>query len=296
MATSSASRYGFGVFSLLWTPVVLFLSNSTALYLSNQDDFAYQTSVLLPFLIAAGSVFSMGVAAYLLAPRSATARWVLWVYYLCGPFYLAYWLALRTWPGLANAGGFLVAVALAFLAAVLLCFEHVDLRALRPLFSFVGVALTLMVGGEFLVKVESGIEYASPLELLGYPDEQSSSSAGPAPLDRPKRSPNVYHMVLDQYSGDLFPLLALSETESGALDGFVYFPNAVAQWGKTHLSIPSIFQGQVHDRSRSYKEWWSGSYRSEQSFLSALDRAGYRNFALVGLVFPRGQKYLHHHA
>jgi hypothetical protein len=66
------------VASLLMTPLVVFLSSSIALYLSNQGDLAYQTRLLIPFFAAAGVVLSFGIAVNWLSHRFSFDTKILW--------------------------------------------------------------------------------------------------------------------------------------------------------------------------------------------------------------------------
>ena len=78
-----------GICAALPTPVLLIVSTANKRYLTNQDDFGYQVSLLTPYVLLALGVSVVGVILYL---RSSVrfVQVLLWGYYLLAPCYLVY--------------------------------------------------------------------------------------------------------------------------------------------------------------------------------------------------------------
>lgn len=258
--------------SLLPTPVILFLSTSLSLYLENQEELGHRVGVLVPFFGAAFALFLVGGVLYFAARRFVAARVALWMYYLAAPLYLGYSLFANAGQNAVDSVAFVVVAPLILLALSVLCARWRDTSDILAAMAAGGLLLAAYEFGNFAVKKESAPSQQSLLALVE-PDESE-----PRPSDD---LPNVYHLLLDQYQGDAFDVLVPDDAKQQIFDGFVYYPNTVAQFGKTYLSVPSMFLSQISNPERSMREWRAERYLTGQSFVSRLKRAGYRTIALT---------------
>lgn len=71
--------------SLLPTPLLVFVSSSSAIYLKNQSLLQYQYQVLTPFAKFAFVTLLVGIALAVLSKYRRLFQYGLWVYYLAGP-------------------------------------------------------------------------------------------------------------------------------------------------------------------------------------------------------------------
>ncbi|WP_309082878.1 sulfatase-like hydrolase/transferase [Chelativorans sp.] len=69
--------------------------------------------------------------------------------------------------------------------------------------------------------------------------------AAPTSASAAKFQGNVYHVVLDAFASPYFKY-RLNSKNKPELNGFTFFPNAIANYGRTNLSMRSVFTGQHH--------------------------------------------------
>lgn len=87
-----------------------------------------------------------------------------------------------------------------------------------------------------------------------------------------KSLPNVYHVILDGFAGDMFlPLLKEMGLEE-KFGGFVHYPKNLANYGRTHESVPSLLTGTLAPRENVGA--WTKSY-PQTGILPTLKNAGY---------------------
>lgn len=79
---------------------------------------------------------------------------------------------------------------------------------------------------------------------------------------------NVYHVVMDAFSA---PYIThwLSREEKTSLEGFTFYPSAIASYGWTNLSMRAVFSGKLHAEPNSD---WEGAFSN--GFSSRLRQAG----------------------
>ena len=74
----------------------------------------------------------------------------------------------------------------------------------------------------------------------------TSESSLQAPIATPSSLPNVYHIVFDEFQTEMFETTLDSELK-GALAGFIFFHDARTEWGRTQMSMASIFAPTSYD-------------------------------------------------
>ena len=57
--------------------------------------------------------------------------------------------------------------------------------------------------------------------------------------------PNIYHIVLDAYDGQIFPQVVNNSQSENGFNEFVWYKNAVANYTTTNLSVPSFMTGKI---------------------------------------------------
>jgi len=95
--------------------------------------------------------------------------------------------------------------------------------------------------------------------------------------------PNIYHIVMDEYQTEMFEATLNDEVEQ-ALSGFTYFPKARTTYGRTEMTMASIFAPSDYDYTTTPQEFVDASLRGPDSSLELLRRAGYRISAFVHLM------------
>ncbi|WP_158264305.1 hypothetical protein [Nitratireductor sp. StC3] len=82
-------------------------------------------------------------------------------------------------------------------------------------------------------------------------------SKGPDLSDGGTYPGNVYHIVLDAFVGPYVQYL-IEQNRNPGLDGYTYFSNAASQYGRTNLSMRSVFHGQLY--SEDFEAWSEAAF------------------------------------
>src|SRR3990170_3144512 len=143
-----------------------------------------------------------------------------------------------------------------------------------------------------VVTALGAVFFAVFLVLLAAQDVYSFSKALSAtPVERPKTQvvqksvqegegpPNVYLLIFDEYQTDMFDLTLTPEVKA-ALGGFTYYPENTTLFGRTMMSIPSMFTGLTYD-FKTPQARFREKLNSEDSITYMLRGAGYSEFAYI---------------
>lgn len=247
--------------SLTTTPFILFFMTASELYLLNHEDLSGELNVLLPFLALFGVTLAGGLLLYLLR-RLRPIRYLLWLYYLAGPLFLIISLAR------ASAAGFFgrpegiatILITLLFSAALLN-------QAVRPSALVKPLALIAALLWGFQLPHLFASETLTP-------DQETNQEEASANL------PNIYHFVLDEYQTDIFEL-TLTPKVRESLGGFIYFPQNTTVYGRTGMSLASIFLGRSYNYETPQIDYEKAAFNSKDSILSWLKKAGYKTTAYL---------------
>ncbi len=250
------------IVSLTTTPLIIFISSADTLWLKNQADLNHSLMVLLPFAGLFFITILIGGLLYLLSGRKPFFRYLLWGYYLLGPFFLFYNQIRRTpFPFLDSAAGTLLSVVV-FLVVVVILARKAAPGSASYFFSMFGILLLIFEVYTFTVRYEP----PAPRET-GTAKTDSTGS-------RERGLPNIYHLLLDEFQTEKF-IATLTPEVKGQLGGFVFFPNNTTLYGRTGMSVASIFLGRSYDPGTSQRDYQLSAFNSESSILAMLKKAGY---------------------
>lgn len=265
--------------ALITTPLLLFISSSSSLYLGNQELLAHQVRVLAPFTAAFVAGLGVGVIAYGLYSLGKN-RWsgmLLWLYFIAGPAFLFFQSFKTVCPFLDSAPGAFLILALFFAGGAFL-FRSVEPRRAVPYFAFFAVLLALYEIFNFLKAFEPPMARTDG----GPPVYHDALLVA----DGKSGLPNIYHIILDEYQTDMFEKTLTPEVEKG-LTGFIYYPNNVTNYGGTTLSVPSVFTGSRYDLG-DFLAYCRAAFQEGPSMLIPLKEAGY---GLYGFIFEIREFY-----
>ena len=184
--------------SLTPTPLLLFVSTSSDIYLRNQSLLQFQYRVLAPFAKLSLVTLMVGILLAALSKHHRAFRPAMSVYYLIGPVFLlfAFFRGLQgVLPGIqvlyANA------IGLAFWPILLLIGTAVLNRRLHT----PSVVRAFAVFGMILLAYEGG----TLLYHIWFLTPRTSSKADirQTPPRGSQTLPNIYHFVFDAYQTDL---------------------------------------------------------------------------------------------
>ena len=202
--------------------------------------------------------------------RTPPFRLLLYAYYLVGPFFLLFgflhnwavgshfflWV-FDTWAGV-------LAYFACFVAATVFVSRRVSPSALSGPFAAFGLLLLVTEAHSFATQYEK-------------PAPETAGSQIPN-LEPSEDLPNVYHIIFDGYDAEHFPQ-TLSPYYRHALSGFVNFPENVALYRNTRMSLPSIFSGRRRPGDISSPEYLRRALNTDFSFLFWLKENGYKTVA-----------------
>ena len=250
---------------------MVFLSTALSLYIDNQTELGYQIGVVLSFIGWFLATFAAGVGLWLLS-KFTWSRFGLWAFFLAGPWFIALTLLRDASVAWVDQLAGLVVLLLAAAASVVIAARLADPRSCRSFFALLST-LFILVDGSRLV----ALDWSS----LG-PDD--SVTALPTP-GVGAAAPNIYHLLLDGFQGDIFTDLITDEMR-GQLAGFVHFPSATATYSVTRWSVPSVFLGARYDFMSSQNDYLEAAFNGSSSLLWHLRQADYANVAFSRKLYP----------
>lgn len=94
----------------------------------------------------------------------------------------------------------------------------------------------------------------------------------------PSDLPNIYHIVLDGFQTDMFEATHTDEVRH-SLAGFTYYPENIAVYGLTAMSMASVFSGRSYHYGENQEAFIENAFNSKDSLLSWLKSKGYLTVA-----------------
>ena len=247
--------------------VVIFLMIPFAIYLPNQQDFDHNLMTVMPFVGIAAGWFLLVALLVFAAPRLA-GKIVVPLFYL-GIFLGLSDIVAPVQLGLITGEErieipeplFLIVIELLLAVALAVCFLKLPAKFARRIGP---LPIVVLLVSEIFV-VAYGLD--------------PETNFGKRPPNEPKppaavhtRGGNVYHFLLDAYSAAEFPKSLTRLGSAGEFDGFVFFPNARANYLSTTMSVASLMTSTFY-RGGSLEEWWEGW--KEGGITRAAHDAGY---------------------
>jgi hypothetical protein len=266
------------ILSLSITPVMVFVSTATKLYLINQQQFVFNYRVFYPFFVPFFATLIVGVVLYGLSSN----RWIrvaLCFYYIFGPFFLFY-NTLSDGPIrlLNSIGGTLIALAFCLSVSFVMA-QKVSLKPARHLIALFALILLLTEIYLFAANFQTPQDMVtSPQSNLIIPQSKSASEGISFDVlgksGQENKLPNVYILLLDAYQTDLFEEVLTPEIRA-KMGGFIYFPNNAAVLQTTVMSLPAIFSGEYYSLKEPQQSYVDKSFTKMNSIIYMLKLRGY---------------------
>lgn len=256
--------------------VTVFISIPSAIYFTNQLDFNYDLSALMPLLSIGCLAFPLLVlAAHGLSEQHRTTIYILLFY--IGAFILLKDIFARVeWESLhrdqqPDEPILLTLVELVIALALVILWWKVPVKLLRTF----GVPLVLVLFAT------QAISLVLNTTTSGRTSNRDTDSKSTPAISKPKitiDNPNIYHVVFDGYSALSFNDSAAEFNLSTTLLGFTEFRNNLANYQYTKASVPSFLTGTFFE-SGSFAEWKDNARTA--GIRGALDDAGYTMWMYV---------------
>lgn len=257
--------------AVLTTPFIILGITSIDLFLGNKEDLGNNAAVMLPFLAMLIAFAALGYGLYHFREKHKLIRWALFVFLMAGPLFLLRGQIMQLPLQFPVKSALVLAILLA--AAWYMSTKLSDKKAVS-LFSY--IFLALFVGQAVTTAYSLGISGIT----LNKEDSDRQRGTGGSDQERP----NVYHIVFDEYQTDMFEL-TLNEGIKSKLGGFVYYPENTTVFGRTGMSLPTVFTGRSYNFEETQLAYQQGAFTSEDSFLYWLKQAGYKTRALIHKVY-----------
>ena len=267
-----------GFCAALPTPVLIFLTTANDRYLSNQNDFGLDTSLLAPYLVLSAVACLLGTGLYLGA-SSRPVQLLLWGYYLLGPAYLAYriprklhWMAFQSALEGIRDDVVTLLIAACFVAVVTYLYrKNYDARVIAGVLAVIGVLLAANEAYQFRSRAMSVDTQISLHERFSKATDDAVARSTSVDRD----FANIYHLIMDGFQTEMFEFAFSDEERNELLQGFQFFPENATVYGRTIFSIPSTFFGVPFDYESGQVGYVSSHFDSTESFLHSLVDAGY---------------------
>jgi hypothetical protein len=248
------------VLAVLAPPLVVFALPAVTLLARNLDYFpdGYRTG--MPLYVAALASAVLG-GALTLAWRGPLVRWLAALYLLWAPAWFLHALGVGVTRSVVVTGIVVAAWAVAAAFAA-----RAPRRAVLSASGLVAVIVVLGAGVPALTAAQAARAGGDGGERAG---QQVDGPAG-----EPSDLPNVYHLVLDEYQTDFFTSL-LDDDLRAALRGFTFYEDTTAVYGRTELSLASMFASDDYDYRISPDEFRDRAFHGPDSTLGVLGDLGY---------------------
>lgn len=261
--------------SVIATPFIIFVITSVELFLINRVDLDNRIIVLWPFLAVFLVVVLIGYLLYYHQAKHKFLKHLLITYYLLGPLFILFTFIrqISTTPIIKSL------ILLTIFAAVFsYIYKKVDIQRLAR--AMCVIALALISWQVLVVASNFGTFIPSRNNIL------RSGSETHQEITATEGLPNIYHIVLDEYQTDMFEL-TLNDEAKEELGGFIYYPENTTVYGKTGMSLASLFSGTVFNPDENTKlEYEDNAINSDKSLIYDLKQAGYSTRAYVHDYYP----------
>ena len=258
--------------SLTVTPLLIFILPSTMLYLGNQDDLGRQVAVLYPFVAMSAVMLLLGLALYSLSGYRPF-RSLLWSYYVIGPIFFLFYVIHRMPVSFLDTLPFVLLILCLFLMVVTILTIKFDPRSAIKIFAILGL---LFISNEVYQFCHKYNHRCTPIYARVVESDKVVRGADTLP--------NIYHIIFDEYQTDMFEL-TLSRDVKENLKNFVYFPENTTLFGRTAMSLASMFSSKSYNLKSPQGSYLWKAYNTDASMLYWLKKAGYSTYGYLWPVY-----------
>lgn len=241
-------------------PAILFLSFPRAIITANAHEITFTrgTLYLCWVLFAATSAVLAGLAVVM---KDKGRRLLLALSACCAVNILSWNAAFaHVWLNTPAKLTFWAIAELAFFGLCLwvaLRIPSVFLLRLTSIFATLLIGVSAFQQVPLWNRLPKSVPSPHKAESLPNPDQQDDRFAG-----------NVYHIVLDAFSPE-YLTYRLNRGDAPVLNGYTFYPRAISNYGRTNLSMRSVFTGSFHPEDltaweNAFSEGFSADLRRSQ--------------------------------
>jgi hypothetical protein len=271
--------------SFLCTPWLIFMSSCLPLYIKNQEDLYYHYPVIIPFLVLTIITTLSGLAIFYLQKsfrQLHLLKPVIAAYLILGPTYVFVVFTDSFGLSIIPRLAIIVLILLSGSLVVYKLRKKLNIENIIPFFALLGV----LFSAADIIYFSTSIKYYDPqLSHHVNPDGNPVNYEGKNTL------PNIYHVILDEFQSEMLTV-NLDKNLEEDLSGFTFFPGTTSVYGRTGMSIPSIFLGKPYDMNSRQIDYQKAAFNSEESFLHILKNSGYVTNAFLHGIFKFNRNLL----
>jgi hypothetical protein len=275
----SAFRVMVVFLSFLCTPWLLFLSTSLPLYAKNQEDLFNFLPVIYPFVYATLLTALFGMTVFYLHrvyKNLGFLKFVVIAYYFLGIVVI-----LTSTVNATNLSAyikFFTVLAILTTGASVIYFIRNKVTMDVLVNSFAILSLIFITAD--VVKYLSIVVNHSVPQFSSELNVEKNTNKG----NRDVELPNIYHLMFDEFQTEMFTV-NLNDNLRKKLSGFTFYSDTTTVYGRTGMSIPSVFLGRAYDMNSPQVDYKKAAFNEGTSLLSQLKQAGYTTNAYLHGVF-----------
>ncbi len=246
------------------TPLIIFWVPAIWIFLANQKELSGNLGVTAYPLLGGALCVLAGLCLYSFKAKPALNLILKYYHFLGASFFIFFALKEGHLPS-ADAGWALLAV---FGLPAIAAWGFLRRLPLDRLTGIMAVFSAFLIAG-------NGAYFLTHLELGPRPDSMAISEQRGFPASD---LPNIYHIVFDEFQTDMFEA-TLTDDVRRSLAGFTYYPENIAVYGRTAMSMASVFSGRSYHDGEDQEAFIENAFNSKDSLLSWLKSKGYLTVA-----------------
>ena len=247
---------GWAIGAVVAPALVIFVLPMVGLISRNEDFFHDDFGAGRTIYLWGAALSVIGVLLWSLR-RTRVGRPLFYLYLVLAPMWIAYSV-------LGGLGRFRVVLAASVVAVAAAAWLGTRPRptAMRQLAMYSTILAAVLTA-------TTGIDAATGSSSADVADTEAEGERGDPDL------PNVYHVVLDMFQTEMFETQLDDQTRND-LGGFTYFPDTRTEWGRTHLSMSSLYSTDDWDYEQPLDLRMAATYTGDTSAVTKLEEAGYQ--------------------
>jgi ankyrin repeat protein len=253
-----------GLISILATPLIIFVVPTIWIFLANQTELSGNLGVTAYPLLGGALCLLAGVCLYLFKTVPLLNLALRYYHFLGASFFVFFALKEGRLPSADASWAFLVVLVLPAIGAWRFR-RRLSLDRLTEIMAVFSAFLLLGNGAYFAMHLKS--------------DPKTNSIATSEERRFPPSDlPNIYHIVLDGFQTDMFEATLTDEVRR-LLAGFTYYPENIAVYGLTAMSMASVFSGRSYHYGEDQEAFIENAFNSKDSLIAWFKREGYLTVA-----------------
>ncbi len=262
------------ILSPITTPWLILITSMSSLYSENRLCLDFSLIQVWQIWISFIIIYCFGFGLQAFTKKYMIIKKLYFLYLLLGPLFSLYFFVISMFN---SNQSIIFAIGLVCTIIPILIFKVPKISHLKNYFSIISLIIIfseLTTQASFFTRKKSSIEIQTK-NLYNIRNDRNYSQQRTY-----NNLPNIYHLILDEISSDLF-LNALTENDKIFLKDYYYFPKNLSLFNFTRLSLNSIFSNELLGINTPFPPYHTKSLQEHQviptklNLISALSKKGY---------------------